>query len=141
MPKHITFGDINKLRISIKKRRTKIEKNLLKFIWKLKKIYLLLQLEIVKNMRLNQGCHTLNSNFLLITLLTTKNLLTTWENFLLQNYIVKHSLEMLHICYPQSYKIVISKVKKYIANIFSFKKLPYLGIFSYLCSVRVQNFT
>ena len=55
MPKHITFGDINKLRISIKKRRTKIEKNLLKFIWKLKKIHLLLQLEIVKNMRLNQG--------------------------------------------------------------------------------------
>ena len=85
MPKHITFGDINKLRISIKKRRTIIEKNLLKNVWKLKKIYLLLQLEIVKNMRLNQGCHTLNSNFLLITLLTTKNLLTTWENFLLQN--------------------------------------------------------
>ena len=85
MPKHITFGDINKLRISIKKTRTIIEKNLLKNVWKLKKIYLLLQLEIVKNMRLNQGCHTLNSNFLLITLLTTKNLLTTWENFLLQN--------------------------------------------------------
>ena len=85
MPKYITFGDINKLRILVKKRRTKIEKKLLKFIWKLKKIYLLLQLEIVKNMRLNQGCHTLNSNFLLITLLTTKNLLTTWENFLLQN--------------------------------------------------------
>ena len=85
MPKHITFGDINKLRISIKKRRTIIEKNLLKNVWKLKKIYLLLQLEIVKNMRLNQGCHTLNSNYLLITLLTTKNLLTTWENFLLQN--------------------------------------------------------
>ena len=55
MPKHITFGDINKLRISIKKRRTIIEKNLLKNVWKLKKIYLLLQLEIVKNMRLNQG--------------------------------------------------------------------------------------
>jgi hypothetical protein len=85
MPKYITIGDINKLRISIKKRRTIIEKNLLKNVWKLKKIYLLLQLEIVKNMRLNQGCHTLNSNFLLITLLTTKNLLTTWENFLLQN--------------------------------------------------------
>ena len=85
MPKHITFGDINKLRILVKKRRTIIKKNLLKIIWKLKKIYLLLQLEIVKNMRLNQGCHTLNSNFLLITLLTTKNLLTTWENFLLQN--------------------------------------------------------
>lgn len=85
MPKYITIGDINELRISIKKRRTIIEKNLLKNVWKLKKIYLLLQLEIVKNMRLNQGCHTLNSNFLLITLLTTKNLLTTWENFLLQN--------------------------------------------------------
>ena len=85
MPKYITIGDINELRIMVKKRRTKIEKKLLKFIWKLKKIYLLLQLEIVKNMRLNQGCHTLNSNFLLITLLTTKNLLTTWENFLLQN--------------------------------------------------------
>lgn len=42
------------------------------------------------------------------------------ENFLLQNYIVKHSLEMLHICYPQSYKIVISKVKKHIANIIFF---------------------
>ena len=85
MPKYITIGDINELRITVKKRRTKIEKKLLKFIWKLKKIYLLLQLEIVKNMRPNQGCHTLNSNFLLITLLTTKNLLTTWENFLLQN--------------------------------------------------------
>ena len=85
MPKYITFGDINELRISVKKRRIIIEKNLLKNVWKLKKIYLLLQLEIVKNMRLNQGCHTLNSNFLLITLLTTKNLLTTWENFLLQN--------------------------------------------------------
>ena len=55
MPKHITFGDINKLRILVKKRRTIIKKNLLKIIWKLKKIYLLLQLEIVKNMRLNQG--------------------------------------------------------------------------------------
>ena len=85
MPKYITFGDINELRISVKKRRIIIEKTLLKNVWKLKKIYLLLQLEIVKNMRLNQGCHTLNSNFLLITLLTTKNLLTTWENFLLQN--------------------------------------------------------
>ena len=29
MPKHITFGDINKLRILVKKRRTKIEKNYL----------------------------------------------------------------------------------------------------------------
>ena len=90
MPKYITFGDINELRISVKKRRIIIEKNLLKNVWKLKKIYLLLQLEIVKNMYLNQGLHTLNSKqksfyFLLITLLTTKNLLTTWENFLLQN--------------------------------------------------------
>ncbi len=90
MPKYITFGDINELRISVKKRRIIIEKNLLKNVWKLKKIYLLLQLEIVKNMYLNQGLHTLNSKqksfyFLLITLLTIKNLLTTWENFLLQN--------------------------------------------------------
>ena len=55
MPKYITIGDINELRITVKKRRTIIEKNLLKNVWKLKKIYLLLQLEIVKNMRLNQG--------------------------------------------------------------------------------------
>ena len=51
------------------------------------------------------------------------------ENFLLQNYIVKHSLEMLHICYPQSYKIVISKVKKHIANIIFFKKITIFGNF------------
>ena len=44
MPKDITFGEINKLGTSAKKYRKVFKKNLLKIIWKLKKIYLPLHL-------------------------------------------------------------------------------------------------
>ena len=44
MPKDITFGEINKLGASAKKYRTFFKNNLLKIIWKLKKIYLPLHL-------------------------------------------------------------------------------------------------